>query len=67
MGSDGSEKGGIQGFSVFWDGDGGRQGGRMILWRRKQKMKVGVEGHHTEGGEGWVGTISKICRISDRS
>ena len=36
----------------------------MILKWQQQKTKVGEEGHHTAGGEGRAGPISRICRIS---
>ena len=51
------------GFLVCWDGDGGRPGGRMILWwrwQRQVKDDGGEEGNRTAGGEGGAGIISKL-------
>ena len=51
------------GFPVCWDVDGGRPGGRMILWwrwQRQVKDDGGEEVNRTAGGEGGAGIISKL-------
>ena len=58
------------GCSIFWYGDRGRPGGRMILWwrwRRQAKTTMREAGHRTAGGEGGAGPISKLRNNMIRS